>query len=140
MTILGRLRSGFLGSDVGLVSCYHEAMLVLSTIMINTVNLRPLAKFWAELLGTEIASEDESFIWLEATQGQTAVAFQAVAEPGVGTRRLHLDLAASDPEAELARAVGLGASQLSDHWSGSFHWYVLADPEGNEFCIAPAHI
>ena len=114
-------------------------MLRLSTVMINTENPERLARFWAQLLGTEPVSEHGDFIWLKAVEGQTGLAFQAVSEPTSGPRRLHLDLVAEDLAAELARAESLGASQLADHWSGSFHWYGMADPDGNEFCISPGH-
>ncbi len=106
--------------------------------MINAQYPQRLAQFWAEFLRTEVAFEHEGFIWLTPGPGQTRLAFQRVEQPSEGRRRLHLDFTAEDPEAELARALSLGASQLEDHWSGSFHWVVLADPEGNEFCLSQA--
>ncbi|NYE94015.1 putative enzyme related to lactoylglutathione lyase [Psychromicrobium silvestre] len=110
----------------------------LSSIMINALDARKLAEFWSAFLNTEIAADHEDFIWLKATEDQSRLAFQQVAEPTEGRRRLHLDFTADDPERELARALELGASQLEDHTSGSFHWVVLADPEGNEFCLSAA--
>ena len=50
---------------------------------------------------------------------------------GPGLSSVHLDLRAADLPAEVARIVGLGGSVLSEHDG----WVVLADPEGNEFCV-----
>lgn len=113
-------------------------MVKLSSITVNAADPRTLARFWCDFLDTEIAVEHEGFIWLKPGDGQTRLAFQQVEQATEGRRRLHLDLTAENPDAELARALSLGASQLEDHWAGSFHWVVLADPEGNEFCISAA--
>ncbi|AJT40753.1 VOC family protein [Psychromicrobium lacuslunae] len=113
-------------------------MVKLSSITVNAHQPQRLAEFWSEFLETDVAFEHEGFIWLKPTEGQTRLAFQQIDQPTEGRRRLHLDLTSEDPEAELARALSLGASQLEDHWAGSFHWVVLADPEGNEFCISAA--
>ena len=53
--------------------------------------------------------------------------------------RMHLDLVAEDPEALVARVLALGGSRLADHEMGDLHWTVMADPEGNEFCVTPKH-
>ena len=50
--------------------------------------------------------------------------------------RMHVDLAASDHEAEVARLVGLGATRVTDIDEWGYRWTVLQDPEGNEFCVA----
>jgi hypothetical protein len=49
---------------------------------------------------------------------------------------VHLDMHAQDWEAEVARLVGLGATRLGDHDEHGTRWTVLADVEGNEFCVA----
>ncbi|MFI5085074.1 MAG: VOC family protein [Actinomycetales bacterium] len=112
-------------------------MPALSSIMVNSSRASELADFWAAFLGTVIEHRYEEFIWLKALDGQTRLAFQQVDEPTPGRRRLHLDFGSDDVDADLAQAVRLGASRVEDHWSGSFHWFVLADPDGNEFCIGP---
>ena len=74
-----------------------------------------------------------------ALLGETVLLFQAVASPTEGKNRMHLDLATpagSDQQDELGRLVALGAAVLDvapDH-----PWVVMADPEGNEFCVLPA--
>ncbi|HCT77976.1 MAG TPA: glyoxalase-like domain protein [Micromonosporaceae bacterium] len=64
--------------------------------------------------------------------------FQVVPEPKTAKNRMHLDLhlGAEDREAEVARLIGLGATKLWDAEQGGHKWDTLADPEGNEFCVA----
>ncbi len=50
--------------------------------------------------------------------------------------RLHLDVAAADPEAEVTRLVELGATRVADVDEFGYTWTVMADPEGKEFCVA----
>lgn len=54
-----------------------------------------------------------------------------------GKNRLHLDLRPDDRDAEVARLEGLGARRV-DIGQGDVTWVVLADPEGNEFCVLEA--
>jgi predicted enzyme related to lactoylglutathione lyase len=62
--------------------------------------------------------------------------FAQVPEPKAGKNRLHLDVAATDVEAEIARLVGLGATRVADREEYGYAWTLMADPEGNEFDIA----
>jgi Glyoxalase-like domain len=62
--------------------------------------------------------------------------FSKVPEPKRAKNRIHLDLADPDPEAEVARLVGLGATRVADTEEYGYRWTVMTDPEGNEFCIA----
>jgi hypothetical protein len=50
---------------------------------------------------------------------------------------VHLDFSTDDVEAEVARLVELGATETGRHSFGDFGWVVLADPDGNAFCVAP---
>lgn len=118
---------------------YTGLMIKLATIVINTQAPAALAQFWTSFLGTEVESSGSGFTWLTALPGAPRIALQEVESPTEGTRRLHLDFAADDVAGEVERALGLGASHVADHAMGDFHWVVLADPDGNEFCIAPNH-
>ncbi|MFC6343180.1 VOC family protein, partial [Nocardioides hankookensis] len=64
--------------------------------------------------------------------------FVRVPEPKTAKNRLHLDVAAPDVEAEVTRLVGLGATRVADTDEYGYTWTVMADPEGNEFCVARA--
>ncbi len=102
-----------------------------------------LGGFWAETLGWELSSEGPGVTNLEpagfAYPHPTAVCIDLVKYPDRKTvkNRVHLDLAAKSPahQAELvARLKELGAT-LADVGQGDVPWTVMADPEGNEFCV-----
>ncbi|MHA6764867.1 VOC family protein [Streptacidiphilus sp. PAMC 29251] len=82
--------------------------------------------------------------WRDATRGLTGglqLRFVPAAQPKQATKnRLHLDLAGGpDWQAEVARLLALGATRI-DIGQGDVPWDVLADPEGNEFCVLrPGH-
>ncbi|MDX1691429.1 MAG: VOC family protein, partial [Acidimicrobiia bacterium] len=64
------------------------------------------------------------------------LAFQQVPEPRAGKNRLHLDVRVDDREAFTDFVLGLGGSVVGEHQEGDFPaWTVLADPQGNEFCV-----
>ena len=58
-----------------------------------------------------------------------------VPESKIGKNRLHLDLVPDDQEREVERLEALGATRPDIGQSGNETWVVLADPEGNEFCV-----
>mgnify|MGYP002400643395 CR=1 FL=1 len=102
-----------------------------------------LARFWAGALGWEVADEtaEEVDVWPAGFRYPSPEAlplvFVPVPEPKTGQNRVHLDLASASAEhqAELVRRVrDLGATP-ADVGQGDVPWVVLADPEGNEFCV-----
>lgn len=113
----------------------------VGSVVFNTTDPDRLAEFWMGLLEVEIARRSGPwFIWLQPQhEGGISLAFQKVDDPTEGRRRLHLDSAVTDLEASVERALGLGATIVEEHSVGDFSWTVLADPEGNEFCLAPDH-
>ncbi|QKV79199.1 VOC family protein [Amycolatopsis sp. Hca4] len=116
----------------------------MSTRLVNLVidAARPevLADFWAALLGWHVAVEEADEIDVRAPESDgwdLDLVFVPVPEPKEVKNRVHLDLASRTPEhqAELvARALELGARR-ADLGQGDVPWVVLADPEGNEFCV-----
>ena len=113
----------------------------IGSVVINTTDPDALASFWMALLDVGIANRSGPwFIWLEPQhQGGISVAFQRVDDPTGGRRRLHLDMSVDDREAAVERVIELGGSKVEDHTIGDFTWSVVADPDGNEFCLASAH-
>jgi predicted enzyme related to lactoylglutathione lyase len=102
-----------------------------------------LARFWAAMLGWEIADEtaDEVDVWPAGYSYPDPVAvpivFVPVPEPKTGKNRVHLDLAsrsAADQAELVSRARDLGGGP-ADIGQGDVPWVVMADPEGNEFCV-----
>jgi Glyoxalase-like domain len=99
-----------------------------------------LGPFWKAALGWRSTYETDEEWVLEPPAGspQDGVApdllFLKVPESKSTKNRLHLDLRPADQNAEVDRLIGLGARRV-DVGQGERSWVVLADPEGNEFCV-----
>jgi Glyoxalase-like domain len=102
-----------------------------------------LAGFWAEVTGFNEDPEngnapDDPEALLVSPGGELNLLFIAVPEGKASKNRVHLDLMPVDRtrDAEVARLLELGATQVSDHRRpDGTGWVVLADPEGNELCV-----
>ena len=96
--------------------------------------------FWEAALGWTSHRINDQFVALRAPADRTVgfdILFQQVPEPKIAKNRAHIDFDAGDMAAEVARLVGLGGSVVAEHNLGDFRWTIVADPEGNEFCIVP---
>ena len=97
-----------------------------------------LARFWAAALRWEIDDETDDEVGLVPTDGTPfSFLFLPVPEPKAGKNRLHLDLVSESPEHQsemVERLIALGARRV-DIGQGDVSWVVMADPEGNEFCV-----
>ena len=112
--------------------------LSLESVTVDSRRPREIARFWADVLGWPITEDDGEF--MVAPPGQAGVGgllFLEVPEDKVVKNRLHLDLRPDDQAAEVARLEALGATRV-DVGQGDVTWVVLADPEGNEFCVLRA--
>jgi predicted enzyme related to lactoylglutathione lyase len=108
----------------------------MSCITVDALDPRRLAAFWAEALGWSMEVDDDGDVdvWTEGAPG-VPILFLAVPEANAGKNRLHLDLSPDDQTAEVERLEALGATRTSIGQTGEESWVVLADPEGNEFCV-----
>ena len=103
-----------------------------------------LGRFWADVLGWRITEEEPDEVALEPPAGSPEdgvvpdLLFLAVPEEKAGKNRLHLDLRPEDQAAEVARIEALGATRVDIGQGPDVTWVVLADPEGNEFCVLRA--
>jgi predicted enzyme related to lactoylglutathione lyase len=110
---------------------------VLTEIVVDAADPSRLAEFWAAVLGWEQIDEGDGAVEIGAPGGgPLTVVFVPVDDPKAGKNRLHLDVNPSgcDQDAELERLRSLGAVEV-DVGQGEQTWVVLADPEGNEFCL-----
>lgn len=110
----------------------------LHHIVIDAHDLPMLARFWAQALGWQILSEREHEIVIGTDEkAPVGVCFMPVTDPKTVKNRVHLDIStsASDRNAEIERLLGLGAHAVDIGQTGAESWTVLADPEGNEFCV-----
>lgn len=96
------------------------------------------ARFWAAALGYEPYGRAGNYRSLVDPDGVAPkLVLQGVEEPKSVKNRVHIDIHSDDMEAEAARLVELGATRLRDEpfVEHDTAWILLADPEGNEFCI-----
>jgi catechol 2,3-dioxygenase-like lactoylglutathione lyase family enzyme len=109
-------------------------------VVLDCADLDRSASFWCAALGyvgPPAGSPGPYRKLLPADGDGVELLLQQVPEPKTGKNRMHLDLRVPDLEDEVARLVGLGARHTTgipveeDGWT----WYVLADPDGNEFCV-----
>jgi len=113
----------------------------LGWIQIDCCDPRRLALFWGAVFGLEIDStlgEPAHYVGLaKAGPDHPHVSFQRVPEPKTLKNRLHLDIRVDDIEQATAQIETLGGRRLpvEDFREHGFRWRVMADPEGNEFCL-----
>jgi hypothetical protein len=107
-------------------------------VIVHSVDPATLGQWWADALGWVVvhSSADEFEIRPEADR-TPGLDFVRLDEAKTAKSRLHLDLRPDDQDAEVARLVALGARRV-DIGQGDQPWVVLADPEGNEFCVLGA--
>ena len=128
-------------------------------VVFDCADPNQLATFWAAALGYRLQDPPEGFTswqdwlreqgipedhWNDASAvvdpdgGRPRIYFQRVPEAKTVKNRVHLDLHVGRErrEDEVARLLGLGATELHRASQGPFEWVTLADTEGNEFCVA----
>ena len=135
-------------------------------VVIDCSSPHELADWWADALGWQVEPQDESFIRRMVQTGaadesdttthkgalvwklgaalnspdpdRPRLLFQESREPKQGKNRVHLDVRVGPErqEAEVARLLALGATELWRASQGPYAWVTMADPEGNEFCVA----
>ena len=123
----------------------------LTEIIIDCHDLEVMADFWCEVLGYERAHSGEGWLAVTAPGQQVtdldlvtapqppAIAFVVVPEDKAVKNRVHLDVAPYErtQREEVDRLIALGARE-ADIGQQDTRWVVMADPEGNEFCVMPA--
>jgi catechol 2,3-dioxygenase-like lactoylglutathione lyase family enzyme len=119
----------------------------LTTVVVDCADPERLSAFYRAVLGWEVVDTagDDVEIGPPGQPEKAAVPtllFEKVPEPTPGKNRLHLDVNATDrdQEAELARLLGLGATRADVGQTGEESWQVLADPEGNVFCLLASRV
>jgi hypothetical protein len=103
--------------------------------ILDAIDPQALGRWWAEALGWVVANDaaDEYEIRPSSVR-LPGLIFVPVPEPKLQKNRLHLDFRPDDHAAEVERLLALGATRV-DIGQADRAWTVLADPEGNEFCV-----
>jgi predicted enzyme related to lactoylglutathione lyase len=113
-------------------------VIALRHVAVDCQDAAALAAFWSAALDRPVdegASPYFASIGIRFRSRQPAWLFLKVPEPKVAKNRMHVDFGADDRAAEVERLVSLGASSHGEHDEYGTRWTVLADPEGNEFCV-----
>ena len=107
-------------------------------IVIDCADPERLADFWAQALHyRKVGGREPYWLLLPADRAHPPVILQRVDEPKSGKTRVHFDIRTPDVEAETRRLEQLGARRLDIGQGPDVEWVVMADPEGNEFCVCP---
>ncbi|MFF6773073.1 VOC family protein [Streptomyces sp. NPDC012637] len=115
----------------------------ISELVIDCADPERLAAFWSEVLGyVDLGREADGSIQIGPPGvgfggPQPTLVLSPSSDPRTGKLPLHIDVNATDrdQDAELERLIALGAKPTDVGQTGSESWHVLADPEGNEFCL-----
>ena len=125
-----------MGDNVGMPVKLHH-------IVIDAHDLAGLARFWTEALGWKVLSARENEVVIGTDENApVGMCFMPVTDSKTVKNRVHVDLttSAADRDQEIDRLLALGARRADIGQTGAESWTVLADPEGNEFCVVrPKH-
>jgi predicted enzyme related to lactoylglutathione lyase len=109
------------------------------SIVVDCNDIKREAEFWTAALGYTVTFEaDDEIAIAKDEHTWPDIVFGPVPEEKAGKNRLHIDLNPDDQQAEVKRLEGLGAKRV-DIGQGEVRWVVMADPEGNEFCVLTPH-
>ena len=114
----------------------------LTEVVIDASDPERLARFWAGVLGWREIDADGGVVEIGAPDGSVpTLVFVPVPEPKAAKNRVHLDVnpTGCGQAEELERLIALGAVEV-DVGQGEQTWVVLADPEGNEFCLLRSRV
>jgi hypothetical protein len=106
----------------------------LQNITVDCADPELVASFWSAALQISLHGPEDGQWWLEPGGDGPDILFLSVPDTKSVKNRVHLDLRPDDQEAEVSRLASLGASRI-DIGQGEVTWIVMADPEGNEFCV-----
>lgn len=122
--------------------------LTLGMITIDCADPKRLAQFWTAAMDMKVAwSVDDEYTLLTPSEAEVPaggeftapprpnLGLQKVPEPRNGKNRVHIDFGTEDRAAEVKRLLELGATEVDEQVVPGFAWTVLADPEGNVFCV-----
>ena len=116
-------------------SGHSEGVGALYAIVMDVNDLETCGKFWSQVLGTDILYQDERYLRLGHKGERPTLLLQRVPERHKEKNRVHIDLDVPDLDAAVSRVQGLGGDKLRQLNEYGIEWVVMADPDGNEFCL-----
>ena len=113
----------------------------IQSVVVDAADCQRLARFWSDALGWRITYQTPDEWIIEPPEGSPEadvapdILFGKVPDAKSVKNRLHFDLRPIDQEAQVERLIGLGANRVDIGQPDDVTWVVMADPEGNEFCV-----
>ncbi len=107
----------------------------LYATVIDVSDLETCGAFWSQMLGVGVLYQDQTYVLLGREEACPYLMLQHVSEPQEGKNRVHIDLDVDDLEASVKRTEELGGRRLQAVSENNIEWVVMADPDGNEFCL-----
>jgi hypothetical protein len=104
-------------------------------VVIDCADPPSLAGFWLGFTGWAVGNAGDDWYSIKAPGGMPRIGFQKVPEPKTAKNRVHIDFVAKDEEASAREIEAMGATRRWVSEDPEDPFVVLADPEGNEFCI-----
>ena len=108
----------------------------LGGTVIDVNDLELEKAFWQAALGVEIGGDFEGFVFFKPQKGRSGLNLQKVPEIKSIKNRVHIDLEVADLDQGVRDLEELGAKVIRPKPDEGFQWVVMADPEGNEFCVS----
>ena len=109
----------------------------LALIGIDVEDLDRSARFWSAVLGLKVADRHGPYLDFERQECGPIIYLQKVPEKKTSKTRVHLDIGVKDVDAALKQVEALGGRKLAVSGESGIRWVVVADLDGNEFCLVP---
>ena len=113
----------------------HESVGALYAIVIDVNDLETCAKFWSQVLGADVLYENKKYLRLGHKGKRPTLLLQKVPERHKEKNRVHIDLDVPDLDEAVSRVLALGGHKIKQFSEYGIEWVVMADPDGNEFCL-----
>jgi predicted enzyme related to lactoylglutathione lyase len=113
----------------------NERVGTLYAVTMDVNDLETCAKFWSQVLGVGILYQNDQYLRLGQKGERPTLLLQKVPEPHTVKNRVHIDLDVTDLDTAVSRVQELGGSKLRELNEYGIKWAVMADPDGNEFCL-----
>lgn len=111
------------------------SLVTIRCVTINAVDPGKLAQFWAVLTGGTARESGNDFVQVEPDGGGMRLLFQKADQPTTEPGWIHLDCSVAERNAAVAEICELGGQIIERRHDSNGDWIVMADPEGNPFCI-----
>ena len=107
----------------------------LYAVVVDVNDLETCGRFWSQVLGADVLYQDQRYLRLGRTGERPTLLLQKIPEHHGSKNRVHIDLDVADLEVAVNRVLELGGRKLKAISEYGIEWAVMADPDGNEFCV-----